>query len=321
MNLKTIRYVHNNYRRNMENTIDTIWSDLQKLESESNIEQSKTLCNLTCTNCKGENLQYIQCELTCCDCGLVIQNQLYENVSFCNLEEKVKHSMTFHRMSKMQKWYMWTNDEKNNYKLSKYAETFCSKLNIPESLIPSICETVVKVLTTIKKHDGTKRARVKDGIILVCIHYVAKHSNILSLSAHKLAKKINLSIKYVTRAESNILELVNCGKLNLDKNILLNVKTPYDFVIEGIKAKNIKVSSNLMNAIKLLIQICEKHDLLLDHTPLSIGVACFYYIVTMNNMNTDIKVLSEVYDLSCITILKSYNKLLLANNIIEQYIV
>lgn len=307
----------------MEKTIDSIWTDLQNLQKETTQEYTKD--NFTCANCNGDNLQYIRCDLTCCDCGLVMDNQLYENVSFANSDEtqktQGKYNMAFHRMSKMQKWYMWSNDEKNNYKLTSYTETLCSELNIPESLVPSICETVVKVLNTIKKYDGTKRARVKDGIILVCIHYVAKHSSIPYLSAHKLAKKLNLNIKYITKAESNILELVNCGKLSLDKNILLNVKTPYDFVLEGIKAKNIKISNNLINTIKLLIQICEKHDLLLDHTPLSIGVACFYYIITMNNINTDIKVLSEVFGLSCITILKSYNKLVLANNIIEQYIV
>jgi transcription initiation factor TFIIIB Brf1 subunit/transcription initiation factor TFIIB len=305
----------------MEKTIDTIWSDLQNLQNETNQDHTKD--SSTCKNCKGNNLQYVRCDLTCCDCGLVMDNQLYDNVSFTNSEEtqKGKYNITFHRMSKMQKWYMWSNEEKNNYKLTSYTETLCSELNIPESLVSSICETVVKVLNTIKKYDGTKRARVKDGIILVCIHYVTKHSSIPYLSAHKLAKKLNLNIKYITKAESIVLELVNCGKLNLDRNILLNVKTPYDFVLEGIKAKKIKVSNNLINTIKLLIQICEKHDLLLDHTPLSIGVACFYYIITMNHMNTDIKVLSEIFDLSSITILKSYNKLVLANNIIEQYIV
>jgi len=58
-----------------------------------------------------------------------------------------------------------------------------------------------------------------------------------------------------------------------------------------------------------LITICEDNDILLDHTPLSVGVSCFYYILKLNNIDIDLKIFSELYDLSVVTVVKTYNKL------------
>ena len=77
----------------------------------------------------------------------------------------------------MQDWFMWTNDEKNSYKLSNYTKDLCNKLSIPDTLTPLICNIVNVVISAIKKYEGTKRARVKDGIILSCIEYVGKEND------------------------------------------------------------------------------------------------------------------------------------------------
>jgi hypothetical protein len=76
-----------------------------------------------------------------------------------------------------------------------------------------------------------------------------------------------------------------------------------------MKKHNFKVSPNLMLQVKRLIDICETNDILLDHTPLSTGVCCFYYILKNNNIKIDAKVFSDLYNLSSVTVMKTFNKL------------
>jgi transcription initiation factor TFIIIB Brf1 subunit/transcription initiation factor TFIIB len=163
-------------------------------------------------------------------------------------------------------------------------------------------------MDSIKKNDGTKRARVKDGIIICCIHYVSKDTH-TPYSYTNMAKDLNLDMKYITRAERLILELMNAKKLNLDKAIVLDTNKPFDYVVNTIKKNDLKVDDNMLKDVKTLIEICEDNDILLDHTPLSIGVCCFYYILQMRSINIDIKIFSELYNLSSVTIIKTSNKL------------
>lgn len=264
----------------------------------------------TCKQCHAQTICNYDNEIVCEECGLIQETVLYDTYSF--EQPDVIKNTSFHcnntKINKMQQWYMWSNDEKNNYKLSNYTKSLCNKLDIHESLINIICQTVVDVMNTIKKYEGTKRARVKDGIILTCIQYVSKNTyNVLS--ANDLAKRIQLDTKYITKAEKIILELINSNKLNLNKSSIIDVKKSFQYIEDVIYKHNLKINHSILEQVKILINFCDKNDILLDHTPLSIGVCCFYYILNLHNINVDMKLFSELYDLSVVTVLKTLNKL------------
>lgn len=300
--------------------LDKIWNDfnLEKVSSESN-EISKNK-RYICNNCNSKNLQSDNYEVICMDCGLIIEeDRIISSQTFDNNVVQVKKK-TYNKLSKMQEWYMWSNEEKNIYKLKTYIAELCNKLNIPEFLLTNITELCVNVMELIKKTDGTKRARVKDGILVICIYYVTKDTS-TPFSYMDMAKKLNLDIKYVTRAERMILELVNSKKLNLDKKIMLDTKKPFDYITESINKYNLNISKDMLRLVKLLIEICEDNDLLLDHTPLSIAVSCFYYILKLKQKDIDIKIFSEFYNLSIVTVIKTYNKLKVHENKINELLV
>lgn len=291
--------------------IDLLWKEFDSANT-LNVQQTKSVVqNNQCTNCLGEILGYVDNNYVCMECGLVIdEDRLNTNCSFESVQQTVsiKSSNTNSRLSKMQEWYMWTNEEKNTYKLKVYVRNLCIKLNIAECLVENICNIVIMVMDSIKRNDGTKRARVKDGIIVSCIHYVSKDTSI-PYSYIDMAKTLNLDIKYVTRADKLILELINCKKLNMNKSLILDTMKPYDYVINTIQKYNIKIDNKVLLDVKTVIEICEDNDVLLDHTPLSIGVCCFYYILQLRNIEIDLKVFSDLYDLSVVTVVKTYNKL------------
>lgn len=287
--------------------LDKIWNEFTSEKENNNLSDSLKKINI-CSNCNSSNLQLDNYEIICFDCGLIIdQDRIVSNQQFDNNVVQVRKK-TYNKLSKMQEWYMWSNEEKNIYKLKTYIIEFCNKLNIPEILFSHIIELCTTVVELIKKTDGTKRARVKDGILVICIYYVTKDTS-TPFSYMDMAKRLNLDIKYVTRAERMILELVNSKKLNLDKKIVLDTKNPYDYIKQSINKYNLNISNDILALVKILIEICEDNDLLLDHTPLSIGASCFYYILKLKQIEVDIKIFSEFYNLSIVTVVKTYNKL------------
>jgi transcription initiation factor TFIIIB Brf1 subunit/transcription initiation factor TFIIB len=297
--------------------LELIWKEFESASVKKSKPIESTIESYTvCRNCTGTNIIMNSEDYICNDCGLIVnENRLNSCSTFDNIQpvtnktSYVKYgNYSKNKLFKMQEWYMWTNEEKNTYKLKTYVIDLCQRLKIAECLTESICNTVIMVMDSIKKNDGTKRARVKDGIIVSCIHYVSKDTS-TPYCYIDLAKMLDLDIKYVTRAERIIIELINGKKLYLNKTTILDTQKPYDYVINVIKKNGLKVDQSVLGDVKVLIEICEDNDILLDHTPLSVGVCCFYYILQRRNIDIDLKVFSDLYDLSVVTVLKTYNKL------------
>lgn len=295
--------------------IEYAWKQFDESNSSNIVSNSKE--SVICKSCNKNAMYYTNDEIICNNCGMV-QSSIFSNSSNCTFLPAVStfghKTNTYSNGSKnakllqMQEWKMWSNEEKNTYKLVNYTKTLCAQLNIPETLLPNIYETVTLIINTIKKNDGTKRARVKDGIILVCIEYVCNNSN-YNISSIDMAKRLKLDIKYVSKAEKMVLDLLNNNKINLNKNDLLSIKEPYYYIENVINQKGLQIPFNVLNQVKRVIDICEQNDILLDHTPLSIGVCCFYYVLLMFSIDIDVKLFSEIYNLSIVTIVKTTNKL------------
>lgn len=296
------------------NTED-IWNILDNLKYKQIINtNTNSNKNNYCNYCKQESI-----ENTCRDCGLVISNQVeFSNYIF---EEEVikktnysKCNKNNSKLIKMQEWLRWTNDEKKEYKLSQYIKELCNKLKITENMVDSVCSFVIQVMIAIKEsNDGPKRSRVKDGIIIVCIHYISKnYDNYVVYSYIELAKQIDLNIKYISKADKLIMDLIHSDKLRVPEEFIKNIlkpENPIDHVIKIINKYSLQINETLINQVSTLIDICQDNDILVDHTPLSIGVVCFYYILSINNIEINIKAFSELYQLSMVTILKTFNKL------------
>lgn len=299
---------------------DTYWKqfDTSTVTERSNVESKSVSVTNTCVHCGGQNIEDMdKFQIICHDCGAsntYATNDAELNMTFKNDIPIVHRKKVTKAMSKVEKrilWSQYTNEEKNEYKLKEYTTELCNTLAIPELLMHQIKYTVTEVMKIIRSTDGTKRARVKDGIILVCIEYIAKRND-SALTAAKLSKIVGLDAKYITRAETLVLELLHNKKLNLDKDTILSTRTPYHYVQDIVFKRSLRIDKHVLESVRRVIDICESNDLLLDHTPLSIGVCCFYYVVTElaeTKDTVDIRVFSELYDLSVVTIAKTTNKL------------
>jgi transcription initiation factor TFIIIB Brf1 subunit/transcription initiation factor TFIIB len=312
---------------------DTAYNDLNKSDNNNitnneNDNESEIKCKKLDNKCIScGHIEYININV-CTNCGLTFSDDItYDDFDSSNIigngdntdvtvTSYFKKNVGYSKISQMQNWYMWSNDEKNLYKLSLYTKNICSKLNIT-LYIEYICNLVKTVLYKLKDQDGSKRTRVKDGIIIVCIYYVYKKYNVFvnsEFSTMYLSKLIKLDIKYITKAEKSVVELINKNKIDLDKSVFFNINTPISYIKNNGVSLNLdkKLLENIYVKAERLINLCEKEDLLLDHTPLSIGIGCFYFVLKHHDIGVEIDMVhfSKIYKLSSVTILKLYKKLI-----------
>ena len=290
-----------------------------------------------CVNCN--HIEY-DTDHVCTNCGLMNNNdKIYDNninydtnteMTVLNYPKKKYNYDKNNHLCKMKTWYENTSEEKNEYKLLLYTKKICNSLEI-NSYIDYICDLVNKVLKCIKLNDGTKRSRVKDGIIVVCIYYTYKKHNLqnYTFTLQNIAKKLDLNIKYISKAEITILELINKKKISMDRNILLNIDTSLNILPDiklqfrlyfdhskskacfGLVRSEIDV---LFKELESLLKYYENNELFNNHTPFSITVGCLYYLLKQK-YDSDIILLSNVYNISHITILKIYKNLVQHINI------
>lgn len=275
---------------------------------------------IECTFCKNDDLIEDNFTITCKDCGLILNNEL--NISSYVSYEEPQNSKNCNystsRLTKMQKWYDWTSEEKQIYKLKSDTRLFCENLKIDEKIINTICEFVSNIMTKIKQTEGSKRSRVKHGIIIMCICYISnnpKYSCNINYNSITLAKKIGLDIKYITKADKILMEIMNCdldNTLHIDTNIVYKQDKPLDYINLIIEKYNLHYKfkhTDIINKTEKLINICEDNDLLTDHTSMSIGVCCFYYILKLSNIEINTNTFTKMFNVTNITITKIHNKL------------
>lgn len=283
-----------------------------------------------CSFCKNDDLIEYNFTITCKECGLVLNNEL--NISSYTFSEEIQphknNGSSFSKITRMQKWFEWTSEEKQIYKLKNDTRVLCETLKIAENLIDTICDFVCNIMNKIKKTEGSKRSRVKDGIVIICICYISNNpvynNTTFSYNSVTLSKNLGLDIKYITKADKILMEIINCdlnNSLHIDTNIIYKQDSPIDYINQIITKYNLYENfknTDIINKTEKLINICDDNDLLTDHTSLSIGICCFYYILTKSNIEINIKNFTKIFNITNITINKINNKLKQHDSKIEQ---
>lgn len=289
-----------------------IWKQFDSIKNLDDTSQTVELSvtqSIMCRNCgHGVVNTQMETESYCENCGVVWNNCNYVHSYQESIPIRHTSSSKFNNIQRLQQWTMYSNEEKSQYKLKKYTESICEKVGIEAHLIPIVCDTVCNVMDIIKENEGTKRARVKDGIIISCIHYLSKYLD-QKYDSVSLAKRLGINIKYITKADKIILPLIHSGKLKFDKHSFLQTESPFFYVNQMIEQYHLQIPEFMIIQVHRLINICEENDLLLDHTPQSVGICCFYYILKLNNIEIDVKLFIEIYNISAVTLFKTYSKL------------
>jgi transcription initiation factor TFIIIB Brf1 subunit/transcription initiation factor TFIIB len=310
--------------------IETIWHDFNALKlnsSDSNDNKPNPSEKITCKICKElDKSTYNEDGLVVCQtCGYVLhQTHILSTNTISDLQpneffSKKKFTKDDLRLKKLQEWYMYSKEDKSNFKLKMYVEDKCNKLRLCDEIVGATVAFVTQVIDYCKNSvHGPKRSKVKDGIIIVCLKQICPEMSILEMQ-----KIMEVDTKYITKANKLLLELQNSQIKNEEKQVTLlvtnklqphtetfQITTPEKYILSFVDIlKNSEYQSIILRDTRKLIDLVSQYDLLLDNTPLSIAVGCLYYIIQYYQLTIDIDNLSSYFNISNVTIVKTCNKL------------
>lgn len=215
------------------------------------------------------------------------------------------NNKTMNQIRRYQQYTSMPYKERSKYKVFNYITDVCLKNNINNKIINeahSLYSTVSKTKIS--------RGKNRDGIIAACVFYACKEVG-CPRSTKEIAKIFDLNITIITKGCKKFTEILHLTKgQRLMNSSCIN---PVDFVERF--CNNFDFSESDLNNIK---KICEKADnlkIISENTPPSFAAGCIYYYIKIKNLEYTKKQISEICNISEVTINKCYKKLQESNKL------
>lgn len=273
-------------------TLELIWKQFDKVKISNDIApQSK----LYCKNCRAETGIESYTDILCGVCGLIIDQNLVP--------------------------YTYDKDNGNNngqynkckYNLYIFVKEYCERLSLSTHYV----SLIVDVMTVLFQCTTSKRAKVKEGIFIVCAYFVLKLHRI-ERSVEELAKNLGVELKYITKGEKLMSQLIqnpeitskypifkNFGDILFSKNDTIDLFYKHSHTLVSF----FNLNQIHMDKIRDLIIKCEKVGIVNKASPKSIIVGCIYFYLNelglgLNKRSQTSKTISAIFNCSAGTVKK-----------------
>ena len=319
---------------NLWDLIDSFEDDNPKLENLNSKGKERK-----CLNCTSINIVQDQSKgcMKCTDCGACTQQLFDENPEWSMYEDgKGEGSMRCGAatnfflpksslgttisgkksvLKMLQNWNQMPYKERSLSDILQILEQACRKYNLPKSVIDNV-KILYKQIHDLKydieeKKDKSViiRGENRKGIYGACIYYGAQLQGYLR-SIKEISIMLNTSIKTITKG---------CRKFNelMKKNNLINTistTTPNDF-IERFCYK-LKLRKDQIEQIMIISTNISKLYLASNHQPTSIAAGAILIYANIYNVDIQKKTISEIFEISNVTIDKIYKKILPFRNVV-----
>jgi hypothetical protein len=218
--------------------------------------------------------------VVCSECGLVLDNNV-------KLESKYGDY----------NYNMYSKIELKQIGLNNYVKTILDRLEITKIIQNNIINQITNIIELIYLYLNEKGSNLKQAIVIICLCKTYD-----TYSYFDLAKKINLNIKNISRAEICLTQL-HIKNLIPNNELLYQAHHPVTLLYNINTKKNINIPLYILQQTQLLITQCiSKTNLTSSHLTSSISIACLYYISNYNQHTIDIEIFKEIYSLSINTI-------------------
>ena len=312
---------------NIDIKSDDIWDVIDSLE-EKNTKTLK-INNDTCIECNSTNI-YIDNESgtkICEDCALSIEfkldsnpdwnsiNSTDDNNSRCgcptniyfpnsSLGTKVQNGK-YSKISILEKWSNMPYKERSKYEVFKYIEKKCIDANISKPIIDNaknLFNTLSKVTSEL---DNSKsiiiRGLNRKSIIAACVF---NGSNLQGnpRTPSEIGKIFGISAKQVTKGNRKFRDIM------IKEKIINSVKSSQsdEFINRKEYTKMLKLNEIHINVAKSIARNIKKLDLASNHQPASVAASSIMLMATIFKLNISKKMISDVYHISQVTIIKAY---------------
>ena len=312
---------------NIDIRSDEIWNVIDSLE-EKNTKTFK-INDDTCIDCNSTKI-YIDNESgtkICEDCALSIEfkldnnpdwnsiNSTDDNNSRCgcptnvyfpnsSLGTKVQNGK-YSKISILEKWSNMPYKERSKYEVFKYIEKKCIDANISKPIIDNaknLFNTLSKVTNEL---DSSKsiiiRGLNRKSIIAACVF---NGSNLQGnpRTPSEIGVIFGISAKQVTKGNRKFRDIM------IREKIINSVKSSQsdEFINRKEYTKMLKLNEMQIKVAKTIARNIKKLDLASNHQPASVAASSIMLMATIFKLNISKKMISEVYHISQVTIIKAY---------------
>ena len=289
---------------------------------------------LTCTNTKcgviykdmleqGAEWRYYGAEDTQSSdptrCGMPINPLLHESSFGCKVICGGKTSYEMRKIRRYTEWQGMPYREKSQYDEFQKITILANQSGIPKLIVDDAMR-YHKRISEAKTFRGLNR----DGIIAASI-YVAARINNYPRTAKEIATIFHLDNTAATKGCKNAISIINELEHEMENSDKTNLcqTTPIAFIDRYCSKLNI--NAELTKLCKFVAVRIQKNNLIPENTPHSIAGGIVYFVSQICNINISKKAVSNISEISEVTINKCYKKLssmteqLIPKSILDKY--
>jgi transcription initiation factor TFIIB len=235
-------------------------------------------------------------------CGMPINPLLQESSFGC----KVLNGRYTNEMRKIRRYTEWQSmpyKEKSQYDEFQYITTLASNSGLPRIIIDGALLYYKKI-----SEQKTYRGLNRDGIIAASV-YIACRINSYPRTSHEIALMFYLDNASATKGCKNAISIINELESNMEQNekTVLCMTKPSSFIPRFCSKLNI--SSELSKLCEFIAIRVENTNMIPENTPNSIAAGIIYFIIYYCNLGISKSCVSDISEISEVTINKCYKKL------------
>lgn len=322
----------NDFDINSDELLNLIDSLETKTEN-SDVTDSDVISNI-CPNCGSDELYNDSIEgiLVCSECGLKIKelldsspdwnsiNTTDNNNSRCgcptnyyfpksSLGTKVSNGK-FSKISILEKWNQMPYKERSTFEVLKYIDNICSKHKLDKPIIDN-AKNLFNKLSKMKHSEGTNqgkniiiRGENRKSIIAACVFNGANLQG-YPRTPKEIAVIFGITEKQVSKGCRKLRDIMN------KDNIISNIKScqSEEYIDRKEYSDLLKLELKHIELSKKIAKNIKKLDIASDHKPASIAAASVLIMASIFGLNINKKKISQVFNISQVTIIKTYKKI------------
>lgn len=234
-------------------------------------------------------------------------NQLLPKSSVGTTITNQYSSNTMNRIEKYQRWNSMPYKERSLYIVFTTIQTKCDENNLPV-----IISRTAKSLYTLIAETKISRGNNRKGIIAACVFNACKECNV-PRSSSEIAKIFDIDTKIITKGIKKYTEIMRLNKKNHGR--ITNIKSiNIDDFIERFSHR-LNLSEQDINDINDIVKQCKLFMIDKDNTPPAMAAGCIYLYIKHKELNISKKDISNISQISEVTINKCYKKIINDENI------
>ena len=249
-------------------------------------------------------------------CGMPINPLLQESSYGCKVLVTGTSSYEMRKIRRYTDWLGMPYKEKSQYDEFQKITILGTQSGISKLIIDDAMRYHKKI-----SEAKTFRGLNRDGIIAASI-YVSARINKFPRTPREIATIFNLDSTAATRGCKNAISIINeleSELENTDKTLLCQT-TPLSFIDRYCSKLN--MNKELTKVCKFVATRIQRNNLIPENTPHSIAAGIVYFIAQVCNINIGKKAVSQISEISEVTINKCYKKLAeITYELVPQFIV